>query len=204
MTTGENAVEDDQAMASEEPHFMCRVVGDSTASHDDPPTAAGQDAGGSSPGSAHLPPPSSDSTRVDDPAGSSTLGSAPHASGLHQPTPHPDPSVGRTDSAPASAEISSPGPSVAGAPASHPVAPQLPRPGPVTRLQQGIRKPKTYTDGTVRWGMLARSSTEEPATLDAAFNDKNWHAAMNSEYEALLKNKTWHLVPRPRGKNIIG
>ena len=27
---------------------------------------------------------------------------------------------------------------------------------------------------------------------------------MNTEYDALLKNKTWHLVPAPRGKNVIG
>jgi histone deacetylase 1/2 len=27
---------------------------------------------------------------------------------------------------------------------------------------------------------------------------------MDSEYKALLRNKTWQLVPRPKGKNIIG
>jgi hypothetical protein len=27
---------------------------------------------------------------------------------------------------------------------------------------------------------------------------------MDSEYQALVHNKTWHLVPRPRGENIIG
>jgi len=27
---------------------------------------------------------------------------------------------------------------------------------------------------------------------------------MDKEYMALLDNKTWHLVPAPRGKNIIG
>jgi hypothetical protein len=26
---------------------------------------------------------------------------------------------------------------------------------------------------------------------------------MNSEFEALLKNKTWHLVPPQYGKNIV-
>jgi histone deacetylase 1/2 len=26
---------------------------------------------------------------------------------------------------------------------------------------------------------------------------------MDNEYMALLKNKTWHLVPYPKGKNII-
>jgi hypothetical protein len=36
---------------------------------------------------------------------------------------------------------------------------------PTTRLQQGITKPKIYTDGTVRWCNLATSSTDEPLRL---------------------------------------
>jgi histone deacetylase 1/2 len=26
---------------------------------------------------------------------------------------------------------------------------------------------------------------------------------MESEYQALLRNKTWHLVPQPQGRNVI-
>lgn len=73
---------------------------------------------------------------------------------------------------------------------------------PVTRLQRGIQKKKIYTDGTVRYGMLA--STGEPTDLADALQDKNWKQAMNSEYEALMRNKTWHLVPPQRGTNVIG
>jgi hypothetical protein len=36
-----------------------------------------------------------------------------------------------------------------------------------------------------------------------AFHDEKWVAAMNSEYRALLQNKTWHLVPALKQKNII-
>lgn len=73
----------------------------------------------------------------------------------------------------------------------------------VTRLQHGISKPKQFTNGTVRWGMSATSS-EEPATVHVALSDPRWVAAMDVEHEALQRNKTWHLVPRPRGKNVIG
>jgi histone deacetylase 1/2 len=31
---------------------------------------------------------------------------------------------------------------------------------------------------------------------------KKWHDAMDIEYEALMKNKTWHLVPPQKGRNI--
>jgi hypothetical protein len=79
------------------------------------------------------------------------------------------------------------------APGSPVIQPAVPPPGVRTRLRKGIRHPKKYTDGTVRYGML--SSTGEPLTLTEAPNDAKWHEAMHEEYNALIQNKTWHLVP---------
>ena len=80
----------------------------------------------------------------------------------------------------------------------------LPEPAhrPTTRAQRGIVKPKRYSDGTVCWCNLA--STAEPTSVDEAFCDEKWTVAMNDEHQALLNNGTWHLVPPPRGKNVIG
>jgi hypothetical protein len=75
---------------------------------------------------------------------------------------------------------------------------------PATRLQHGISKPKVYTNGTVHWGNLASSSPCEPSTLSEALADQNWVSAMNSEHQALMRNHTWHLVPRPKGKTLLG
>ncbi|GJR78236.1 ribonuclease H-like domain-containing protein [Tanacetum coccineum] len=36
-----------------------------------------------------------------------------------------------------------------------------------------------------------------------AFNDPNWRNAMCDEYNALIKNNTWTLVPRPTDANIV-
>nr|GEV88751.1 retrovirus-related Pol polyprotein from transposon TNT 1-94 [Tanacetum cinerariifolium] len=36
-----------------------------------------------------------------------------------------------------------------------------------------------------------------------AFNDVNWHSAMRDEYNALLKNSTWTLVPQPPDVNVV-
>uniref|UniRef100_J3LIX4 Reverse transcriptase Ty1/copia-type domain-containing protein n=1 Tax=Oryza brachyantha TaxID=4533 RepID=J3LIX4_ORYBR len=72
---------------------------------------------------------------------------------------------------------------------------------PRTRLQSGIRKAKVYTDGTVKWGLP--TVTGEPQNLQDALGDRNWKNAMDDEYMALIKNKTWHLVPPQKGKNII-
>jgi histone deacetylase 1/2 len=73
---------------------------------------------------------------------------------------------------------------------------------PRTRLQSGIRKDKVYTDGTIRYSLF--SSTGEPHAVEEAINDLQWKEAMQTEYDAFIKNKTWHLIPPQKGINVIG
>jgi hypothetical protein len=56
-------------------------------------------------------------------------------------------------------------------------------------------------DGTVRYALL--TSTGEPTKLTEALAGSNWKQAMQEEYDALLANNTWHLVPPSSNKNII-
>jgi hypothetical protein len=77
----------------------------------------------------------------------------------------------------------------------------LPVAGVQTRLKKGIKNPKIYKDGTVRYGLLA--STGEPHSLSEALEDLHWRKAMEEEHDALLKNKTWHLVPPSCSRNLI-
>ena len=47
----------------------------------------------------------------------------------------------------------------------------------------------------------------EPNTVDEALSGDHsaeWSRALESEYQSLLKNKTWTLVPRPENKNVVG
>ncbi|MCO5604131.1 hypothetical protein L7F22_058291 [Adiantum nelumboides] len=44
---------------------------------------------------------------------------------------------------------------------------------------------------------------EEPLPFDEAQNSKNWMAAMQSEYDALIQNDTWTLCDLPLGKKAI-
>ena len=47
-------------------------------------------------------------------------------------------------------------------------------------------------------------ATGEPKDLHDALSNPDWRKAMDEEYEALMKNKTWHLVPsQPSNKNLI-
>jgi hypothetical protein len=71
----------------------------------------------------------------------------------------------------------------------------------VTRLQHGIRKPKTYTNGIIRYANLA--IVTEPKNLADALHNPNWKAAMDVEFGALQKNKTWHMVPPQCGKTLL-
>jgi histone deacetylase 1/2 len=50
---------------------------------------------------------------------------------------------------------------------------------------------------------MSATTPEEPASVRDALLDPCWPAAMNNEVEALHRNKTWHLVPPPKGKNLI-
>lgn len=114
-------------------------------------------------------------------------------------------------STPTAAHVPSPSPTAAHAPSSSPVSsapvPVVVAPDdlnvtrPRTRMQNNIRKPKQYTDGTVRYGML--TSAREPNNLQEALTDENWKAAMDEEFSAWMKNKTWHLVPPSQGTNIV-
>jgi histone deacetylase 1/2 len=74
-------------------------------------------------------------------------------------------------------------------------------PGVRTRLQKGVHHPKQYTNGTIRYGML--SSVGETYTPTEALSDSNWRQVMEDEYNALIENKTWHLVPQSSNKNLI-
>ena len=64
----------------------------------------------------------------------------------------------------------------------------------ITRSKSGICKKKTYLTSLIA----------EPHTVKQALQDPNWKLAMEQEYQALLKNQTWSLVPPPSNAKIIG
>ena len=79
---------------------------------------------------------------------------------------------------------------------------------PRTRSQTGVFQPKKRTDGTVAWlaacmAHIAADPTAEPRHFQAALGIPHWHALMEQEFQALLKNDTWHLVPPVTTVNVI-
>jgi hypothetical protein len=47
------------------------------------------------------------------------------------------------------------------------------------------------------------TASGEPENTTKALNHDKWRGAMNAEYQALLRNKTWHLIPPHLATNVI-
>ena len=79
---------------------------------------------------------------------------------------------------------------------------------PHTRSRSGIFKPKERKDGTVAWlaaclAAAVADPSSEPRSYQAALRIPHWREAMEQEFHALLRNKTWTLVPPPPRVNVI-
>ena len=47
-------------------------------------------------------------------------------------------------------------------------------------------------------------ATDDPTTYAQAKGKCHWEQAMTTEYDSLMKNKTWSLVPLPSRKKLAG
>ena len=52
-------------------------------------------------------------------------------------------------------------------------------------------------------GKYDSTSSPIPRTYSQAFRDPHWLNAMQEEYDALMSNGTWELVPRPHNANVV-
>ena len=80
----------------------------------------------------------------------------------------------------------------------------------VTRTRDNTRRTKTYLDFVTRHplprGLVAHCNlgTVEPTCFTQANKHPKWRAAMEDEFNALIRNGTWHLVPSHPHMNLIG
>jgi hypothetical protein len=66
-----------------------------------------------------------------------------------------------------------------------------------TRGKAGIAQPVD------RLNLHAVPMSPIPRSVRDALSDPNWRSAMQAEYDALIANDTWSLVPRPPGVNVV-
>jgi hypothetical protein len=82
----------------------------------------------------------------------------------------------------------------------------------ITHSKNHITKPKPTLDGMIRYPLpksfLAVAHTTisepEPTCFTMAAKSHAWRQAMNLEFDALLQNQTWTLVPSHPSQNLIG
>ena len=67
-----------------------------------------------------------------------------------------------------------------------------------TRSKNKISKPNR------KYGLAAIISEFEPANIAQALKDKRWRLSMSDEYNAIVRNRTFDLVPRSLATNIVG
>jgi hypothetical protein len=67
-----------------------------------------------------------------------------------------------------------------------------------TRAKSGFRKPVHRLNLSD-----TPTLTPLPKTYKISLLDRNWATTMNNEYQALLANDTWQLVPRPSNTNVV-
>uniref|UniRef100_A0A0D2ZZ09 Uncharacterized protein n=1 Tax=Brassica oleracea var. oleracea TaxID=109376 RepID=A0A0D2ZZ09_BRAOL len=87
------------------------------------------------------------------------------------------------------------------------IPPAVNQPAPVHSLPPPTRHPMTTRsrDGTRKQkSVLSLHTTVSPIpnTHLQALKDPNWNPAMTVEYDALIKNETFKLVPKPPDTNI--
>nr|XP_040258918.1 formin-2-like [Aegilops tauschii subsp. strangulata] len=105
----------------------------------------------------------------------------------------------------AAAPIAAPGaPAVVAPVAAASAGPASPSLGVTTRARAGVLRPSTRYS-TDEYVCTASTSTPSPVPTSAraALRDPHLLAAMQEEFDALQRNRTWQLVPRPPRANII-
>jgi hypothetical protein len=79
-----------------------------------------------------------------------------------------------------------------------------------TQSKNHVFQPKTFGDGTVRYPTPAALTVSlSPNEIEAtcfsnADKEAEWRKAMNEEFDALLRNYTWTLVPYYPSQNVVG
>ena len=50
---------------------------------------------------------------------------------------------------------------------------------------------------------MCESPNPEPSSASKALKHQAWRDAMVEEYQSILKNDVWDIVPRPKGKSVV-
>ena len=52
--------------------------------------------------------------------------------------------------------------------------------------------------------LMTELINSEPSSFEEAAQHDVWQEAMVEEYDSIMKNQVWEVVPRPQGKKVVG
>jgi hypothetical protein len=70
---------------------------------------------------------------------------------------------------------------------------------PEGTTRQG-KRPKPFSSYTA---LMCNLLDEEPTCFEEAIQKKEWADAMTEEYQSIIKNDVWEIVPRPKSKDVV-
>ena len=65
---------------------------------------------------------------------------------------------------------------------------------------EGRKRQRIYSNYVALMGNLF---DESPTCFEEASNKKEWMESMIEEYQSIIKNDVWDVVPRPKGKSVV-
>ena len=73
------------------------------------------------------------------------------------------------------------------------------------RRSKRIEEQRRAQEHIVNYALMAElQKVQEPGSLEEAMEDPKWKAAMQTEYDSIMRNQTWDLVDRLKKRKVIG
>jgi hypothetical protein len=63
-----------------------------------------------------------------------------------------------------------------------------------------VKRPKPFS---IYMALMCDILEEEPTLFEVAIQRKEWIDAMIEEYQSIMKNEVWEIVPRPKNKDVV-
>jgi hypothetical protein len=63
-----------------------------------------------------------------------------------------------------------------------------------------VKRPKPFSSYTA---LMCDLLEEEPTYFEESIQRKEWADAMTEEYQSIIKNDVWEIVPRPKSKDVV-
>jgi len=73
--------------------------------------------------------------------------------------------------------------------------------GPPMTQRRQRQSPDWYTG---YMDLMSKCVVTEPSSFEEAVEDPAWVDAIVEEYDSIVRNNAWEIVPRPEGKSMVG